>query len=483
MDPTIPPNYMQYAMARESGGDPNAQSNTSSASGLFGFTSGTADGVRQSHPELGLTPGWQNDPKQATIGMQAFTQDNAKALVSNGVPVTNTTLYLAHHFGADGALRALQSDVDTPVEKVFGPAVMKANPDLQNKKIGDLTGNPPMPDQTQQPQQQPQQPVMAQAMQPQPSTLFGGNPTPVGGIASIARMLGIGTEPELGRRLQNAGASLIGISDPKGGAALQAAANEPHFNVVNDAFGNRYMVDTRTGLPVNASTNGAPAAAGGVNGGPGAPGAPGAPSAQDLAQTPNALNERSLQNVRNSATKMQSLEDAASKAQSIIDQNTELKGLSQDPGVIQGPGLWNKIKTEASEQSGGSVGGGDVAKMGLFEKGTNALVGANLGAQPGIRFAAPEIKFGQISSASPEFPAATNQQIFDNNIQTAQRVIDVRDIARKHMSQYGVLGPEYSSELEQYQKDHPVFQPTTVQPSGPQGSNPASRPPLSDIFK
>ena len=54
----------------------------------------------------------------------------------------------------------------------------------------------------------PDQSPMAQAQQPQTPTLFGGNPTPVGGIGAIARMLGIGSEPGVGRALQNAGAAL-----------------------------------------------------------------------------------------------------------------------------------------------------------------------------------------------------------------------------------------------------------------------------------
>ena len=99
MDPTIPPSYMQYAMSRESGGDPNAQNPLSSAGGLYQFTNGTWNDVAQRHPELALTPHGKTDPVQATAAMTAFTNDNAQTLASNGVPINNNTLYLAHRFG------------------------------------------------------------------------------------------------------------------------------------------------------------------------------------------------------------------------------------------------------------------------------------------------------------------------------------------------------------------------------------------------
>src|SRR6185312_17144056 len=88
-----------------------------------------------------------------------------------------------------------------------------------------ILGKPSMP--AAQPDPTQQTPPLQQAMQSVGngvSTLFGGNPTPVGALGGLGRMLGIGTEDGLGRRLQNAGASLIAINNPQGGAALQQAA-------------------------------------------------------------------------------------------------------------------------------------------------------------------------------------------------------------------------------------------------------------------
>lgn len=468
MDPTIPTDYMQYAMARESGGDPNAQNPRSSASGLFQFTNGTADTVRLQHPELGLTSDWKNDPQQSPIGMQAFTQDNAKQLSAGGYPVNNNTLYLAHRFGADGAIKALNADVSAPVSSVFNAGVMKANPDLANKKIGDLyggtpaTGNTPMPS------------PMDVAQQAQQPVLFGGNPTPVGAIGGLGRMLGIGTEDGLGNHLKNAGAALIAVGDPKGGAALQNAANAPHFNVVTDALGNRYAIDTRTGMPMSVSGAGIPGATAGGQQGP-------LDTQQGLAQTPVALAAKAEQEQKDSHEKMASLEDAAGAAQNFIDQNKQAMALSQDPGTLQGPGLTNMFRDKIADMTNGSFGGVDIAKQHELDKLNQQLVSTSLSGLKGIRFAAPEIKFGQQASADLEKPAATNQQIYSNNIQNAQRVIDARDIARKHMSQFGVLGNAYSAELQDYQNKNPVYQDTAVHsnPGGP----PANRPALGDIFK
>lgn len=465
MDPTVPPNYMQYAMSRESGGDPNAQNPLSSASGLFQFTDGTSDDVRRKHPELGLTPGWHKDPNQAPIGMQAFTNDNAKILSDNNVPVTNNSLYLAHRFGAEGALKALNADVNAPVSSVFGDAVMKANPDLRNKKIGDLTGavgKTPMADNT---------PILsANSVAGGPSTLFGGNPTPVGAVGALARLIGIGTEDNLGRHLQNAGAGLIAAGGkPEAAAELQNAANRPlfmqRFTTGRDALGRTFMVDTHTGqmsYPGAAPSDGEPQTL-----------------QNQLAQTPVALAKRAEADQEASAEKMKSLEDAAAQAQGIIDQNNEAMALSKDPSTIQGPGLWNMFRQKLSENTNGSLGGMDLSKQAALEKINSNLVGSMLSAQKGVRFAAPEIKFGETASADTEKPAAANQQIYSNNIQNARRVIAARDIARKYMAKYSVLGSEYSKELQDYQNKNPVYQPTSVVPG--EGRS-GERKPLADIL-
>src|SRR6185312_12006718 len=140
------------------------------------------------------------------------------------------------------------------------------------------------------------------------------------------------TEDGLGRRLQNAGASLIAINNPQGGAALQQAANMPHFNVITDALGNRYVLNTRTGQV--GGPNGMPNTVGGA-GVPGAPQNGSRPTA--LNQAPIAMAAQAKEDADLSAKKMASLDQAAADAQGLIDQNKLAMQYSQNPNTVQGP--------------------------------------------------------------------------------------------------------------------------------------------------
>lgn len=445
VDPTL-----ALGVANQESGFNNKSVSPKGAQGIFQLMPDTAKG-------LGVDP---TDPAQNIDGgvrylkqMQDRYKDPQLALAAYNAGPGRVDDYLNKG-------RPLPDETTNYVKSISGSLINQA-----------FAQGRPMPDPN-------QQPVMAQAQQPDPSTLFGGNPTPVGGIASIARMLGIGSEPQLGNSLKNAGAALQapgnwGRSGAAGAAALQEAANQPHFNVVTDALGNRFMVDTRTGSVVSPSGGGMNQAGGG---GPG--GAQPQGMSQALAQTPVALAKRATDEQEASTKKMSDLEDSAAQAQGIIDQNNYALKLSQDPGTVQGPGLWNMLKEKTANFTNGSFGGVDIAKQAELDKINSNLVGSMLSAQKGIRFAAPEIKFGETASADTEKPALANQQIYSNNIQNAQRVIDARDIARAHMAKYGVLGPEYSTDLQTYQKAHPIYQGDAVKPNSGSGAN---RPPLSSF--
>lgn len=68
----------------------------------------------------------------------AFTQQNMQALTRAGVSPTGGNVYLAHHFGAQGALNLLRADPNTPIERVVSRQVLDANPFLRGSSVGQV---------------------------------------------------------------------------------------------------------------------------------------------------------------------------------------------------------------------------------------------------------------------------------------------------------------------------------------------------------
>lgn len=336
--------------------------------------------------------------------------------------------------------------------------------------------------------QAPMQAAMQERQQPMPDNntpvLFGGNPSPIGLLGGLARTLGVGSEDDLGRRLQNGAAGLMAVGTtglPGGGMGASnfaAIANQPHYNVVTDALGNRYTVDTRTGAL--GGVNGGPISQNG-GAGPNGNGAGGTSRSTALNQSPLAMAAQAKEDAESSAKKMSTLDDAASEAQGLIDMNKLALEYSKNPNTVQGPGLWNMLRDKAAEWTNGSIGGVDLPTQDALEKINSQLVAKMLAAQKGVRFANPEIKFGQTANADVDKPALTNQQIYQNNIQNLQRILDVRNIARSHYAAgLSLNGSEYSKAIEEYQAKHPVYQPDAVAPN--RGTQ-SGRPPLDSIFK
>ena len=69
----------------------------------------------------------------------AFTQQNMQTLTRAGVSPTGGNVYLAHHFGAQGALNLLQADPNAPIERVVSRQVLEANPFLRGSSVGQVT--------------------------------------------------------------------------------------------------------------------------------------------------------------------------------------------------------------------------------------------------------------------------------------------------------------------------------------------------------
>jgi hypothetical protein len=96
--------YYERLKDHESGGkNIPADERSSSAYGLYQFTTGTWDNLLKNHPELGLTSKDRYTEEGQEKAIQAFTADNAAHLRKSGVPVNDQTLYLAHFMGAQGA--------------------------------------------------------------------------------------------------------------------------------------------------------------------------------------------------------------------------------------------------------------------------------------------------------------------------------------------------------------------------------------------
>jgi hypothetical protein len=71
-----------------------------------------------------------SDPALAQEMVQALTAENQRALTGAGLPVNDSTLYLAHFLGASGAIRVLQADPDTPITEVTSKAAQDSNPEV-----------------------------------------------------------------------------------------------------------------------------------------------------------------------------------------------------------------------------------------------------------------------------------------------------------------------------------------------------------------
>lgn len=128
----------------ESGGNPNAKNPRSSAEGLGQFTDGTWLATLDTHrPDLAGLPRAEKlklkfDPQIAREMTAAHTKDNETFLRSNGLPVTEGSLYLAHFAGAGGAKKLLRADPGASAVSVLGEQAIKANPFLRGKTAGEV---------------------------------------------------------------------------------------------------------------------------------------------------------------------------------------------------------------------------------------------------------------------------------------------------------------------------------------------------------
>lgn len=133
----------------------NATNKGSSASGVGQFIEATwLDLIRVHRPELASvrtkaeTLDLRGEPKLAREITTRFVERNAALLRKRGLPVSPSTLYLAHFAGGAGAVAILRADESADAATVMAKAdvtgkikrdqLVKANPFLQYFSVGDL---------------------------------------------------------------------------------------------------------------------------------------------------------------------------------------------------------------------------------------------------------------------------------------------------------------------------------------------------------
>lgn len=139
-----------FENAGRDGGTPNQDTG---ATGKFQFIDGTwLAQIKKHAPEavagksekeiLAL----RTDPTIARKVFEGFTKDNESALSSAGLPVNDTTRYLAHWFGAGGAAELLKADPSKPISDFLPKGLSKtgktwaAANGIEGKTVGQVIG-------------------------------------------------------------------------------------------------------------------------------------------------------------------------------------------------------------------------------------------------------------------------------------------------------------------------------------------------------
>lgn len=127
----------------ESGGRADARNPNSSATGLGQFIESTwLELFRQHFPDRAESMtdaailALRESETESRALIELYLRENARYLQEAGAAVSETSLYLAHFLGPQGAARVLE-DMDAPLSQTVSPAAIAANPDVLG---GDRTG-------------------------------------------------------------------------------------------------------------------------------------------------------------------------------------------------------------------------------------------------------------------------------------------------------------------------------------------------------
>lgn len=126
---SLPERTLEIIKQIESKGDVFAFNPNSSAAGVYQFTEGTWNSIREQAPELGLTENGRisSNPEQQERAMEWLTKENAKALEGAGIDSNIDNLYAAHFLGVTKAIQILKATGDTKLKTLLSENVMQAN--------------------------------------------------------------------------------------------------------------------------------------------------------------------------------------------------------------------------------------------------------------------------------------------------------------------------------------------------------------------
>jgi hypothetical protein len=128
----LPSELLDRIAYAESGHKLNAKNNLSSAKGLFGFTNDSWKG-------MGGTENNRFDPEtNAELGAKLVRQNAEGLKKALKRDPTYGEVYASHHFGLSGAKNLLQKDPNMPMVKAVSSEVIKANPYLKDKTVGQV---------------------------------------------------------------------------------------------------------------------------------------------------------------------------------------------------------------------------------------------------------------------------------------------------------------------------------------------------------
>lgn len=134
-------------MQAESGGDPDAQSATSTAAGLFGFTNPTwIEEARKVLPEAeGRTDeevlALRDDPELQNKVMDNWTEGNIEVLQENNFDPTLANVYTLHFAGRSGGVKLLRADDGEKISELLSQGALDANEgiEFQGRAFADWT--------------------------------------------------------------------------------------------------------------------------------------------------------------------------------------------------------------------------------------------------------------------------------------------------------------------------------------------------------
>ncbi|QXN72163.1 tape measure protein [Rhodobacter phage RcRios] len=126
--------FVNKVVGVESGGDPTARNQNSTATGLGQFIESTwLEMFRRYFPDRAATMSeaailaLREDAAMSRQMVELYAQQNARVLEGAGLAVNEASLYLAHFLGPDGAVKVLSASATTPISELLGSDQINAN--------------------------------------------------------------------------------------------------------------------------------------------------------------------------------------------------------------------------------------------------------------------------------------------------------------------------------------------------------------------